>query len=793
MLKRAVPPVGPLDAKIMLLGEAPGQLEVVKGEPFVGPAGSQLDLMLSAAGLKRSRLYITNVSKEMVPSGDKKSDFFFSRGAPTTDFMNCIVDVVGEINRVKPNVVIPLGNYPLWALTQKTGISNWRGSILESTVVPGLKVIPTYHPAFYIHEGHFNSNKEALGIWDLTKAKGEAEFPELRLPSARFITDPTSDEIERAVEELLQGDHITFDTEWYGSENLAYIGFTNSPEWAICIPATSIQAYRAYKALLGSDIPKVLQNAAFDDLALHRQGIEVRGPIDDTMIAFHQCWGDLGEKKLSPTLSSVFTNWPFYKDELEYVQKGDPRGQIYNATDCVVTEESWAKIRDEEFDYTGGAAGYRISQGIAPIFRAASRRGVRCDLQKMESLARQHLTRADELERLLGETIGHTLNCRSSKQIISLVFDDLGYGKTRKKRTSDQRILMDIAAAEQRETHKAVLTAIIRVRQDRNIVSRYLNAKNAVDRDGRIRTNWNLGGTRSGARLSANIFGRGEQRWFPSVPMQTIPEDARVCYVADPGTLFVGWDLDQAEARVVAVKTRDYELLEDMAAGIDIHTKLAAMLPFGKSYEELMAMCAAAEAEGKSKDTVIERFLSKKCRHGLNYVMGAGTFQTTVNREYLDTNVGITLGKAKELRTAYLRLHPGLETWWAEVKAIAFRNPRVMRTFYGRQHQFLGHFTEDMHREMVSFEPQTLIADTVSLGIAEANEIIQRDLDPDAQFFCHMHDGGFMQVREAVALDAAAIVKQCMTRTIVVDRVELTIPCSVKVGPNWRDLEKIKM
>lgn len=790
-MPKIVPPCGPRDAKIALVGEAPARLETIQGKPFVGPAGAQLDLMLNAAGIPRSTVYITNVVKHEVPQGDEKSNWFFKKGSPTSEYMDAIIALIQELQELKPNVVVPLGNYALWALTQQQEIAQRRGSILESTMIPGLKVIPTYHPAFYIHEGHFNSPKEALGIWDLTRVKEQAAFPEIRQPQARFILNPTPDEIEWAIRELLAGDHITVDTEWFGPENLAYIGFTNSPEWAICIPATSLQAYRAYKTLLSSDITKIIQNAAFDDLALFRQGIKIAGPVDDTMVAWHSCWGDIGEKRLG-TISSVMTEWPFYKDELEYVDKGDPRGQEYNCKDCVVTDESWVKLDREDLDYTGGRGGYAISKALGPIMREAARKGVLADTSVMDLMASEHLTTADELERILSETIGHTLNCRSGQQVIRLVFDELGYGKKRKVRTSKQEVLMDIAASESDETKQAVLTAVIRVRQNRNIVSRYLNVDAAVDKDGRIRTNWNLAGTRGGARLSATIFGRGEQRWFPSVPMQTIPEPARICYIADPGCVFLGWDLEQAEARVVAVKTHDFELLEDMERGIDIHTKLAAMLPFGLTYEEIIRRCQEAEAQRKSKDTVAERYLAKKCRHGLNYVMGAGTFKSSVNKEWLETGIGLTEGKAEELRKAYLKLHPGLEIWWDEVKALAFRNPRVIRTFHGRQKQFLGHFTNDMHREMVSFEPQALVADTVSLGMIEATALIRR-LDPDFQFFCHMHDGGFAQVREGVALEAAAILHRCMVREMIVNRQPLSIPCTIKIGPNWGQLEKVRL
>ena len=789
-MAKTVKPAGPPTSQIAFLGEAPGRVELTTGVPFTGPAGGQFDRMLSSAGGERSKVYITNVLDFQIPDDQAAKDkIFFHRGQPTKEYMDGILRILGEFKSMPNlNCVVPMGNYALWALTQKNKISNWRGSIIESTLIRGLKLVPAYHPSFFVTQGGFNSRKEALGVWDFTRALEESKTKEICTPSPEFIINPDPGEISWAVDRLLSGDHITTDTEWYGPEQLAYIGFTNDPSWAICIPATSVIAYRAYKALLNNDLPKIIHNRSCDTLALSRQGIEVTGPIEDTMIAWHACWGDIGQKTLE-VITSVLTRIPFYKDEGEYVLRGDDRGQIYNCWDCVGTDEAWIKLRDEELTYTSGWAGYNISRKIAPIFDAAARIGIKADIPKMRELATMYKERADSLEEVLVKAIGHPINCRSSKQVIALVYDELGV--ERKERTSKQDVLMDIAASTSKKELQAILTGVIRVRQDRNIVSRYLNydpggREGAVDKDGRIRTNWNLGGTRGGARLSATIFGRGEQRWFPSVPMQTIPDDARICYRADDGYVFVGWDYEQAEARVVAVKTRDFDLLEDMERGIDIHTKLAALLPFNKTYEELQTAILQ-----KGKDAVPERYLAKKCRHALNYVMGPYTFRSTVNKEWLDTGVGLTNSTASALKDAYERLHPGLKIWWAQVKSLAYRSPRVMQNFFGRVHNFQGWFSEDLHREMVSWEPQTNVADLCSLGIVDASEELNH-LDPTAQCFTHMHDGGFFQVKLELAMDAAQIIKRCMTKEIIIDGVPLTIPVEIKMGPNWGQMKTVK-
>lgn len=775
MAKR-VEPIGPKDAKIMIVGESPGAQEVRQGAPFVGPAGKLLNTLLRQAGIDRDEVYITNTVK-IEPPHSGKDKFFFDKGIPTKEYMDGILELVQEINEVNPNVIVPIGNYALWATTQEMGITNYRGSILECKLVAEKKVIPTVHPAWYLHT--FNQwHRFALSEWDFQRIAKESKFPEIRRPRREIIINPTPEQIDDAIERFtrpeLRDRWITADTEWFSPDSLAYIGFADSPQYAVCIPAISMHAYRAYKAILGSEIPKTWQNAMFDAVALDRVGIHVENVKHDTMVAFNACWGDLREKGLK-IIASVLTDQPYYKEDVEFVGQDDDRGQEYCATDCCVTDEAMEKMYNEEFHITGSKRAYEISMSVMETFINAAKVGIRADVDRLHAMKQEYLDEANRLEYSVSERVGFTVNCRSTKQVAHAIYDVLGIKS--EKRSTSQDVLMDLAAAMEGkpkyDEQRQLLVDIIRVRQNRNIVSRYINEK-IIDRDGRIRCNWNVAGTRSG-RLSTT------KPWWNGVALQTMPDEARELCIADPGHTFIGWDLGQAEARVVACLTKDYELLEDMDSGVDIHVKLAASLPFGKSYDEIMELC---KIEGK--DNVPYRVLAKKTRHGMNYILTWHGLKRAINRDYLETNVGVDAAMAKILRNGYLEVSPGLEIWWNEVLDRLQRDGMLSNCF-GRNRMFLGKKVkyDEVHREAVSFEPQSTVADLTTLCIADV------DKTDWILPLTHMHDGGLIQVPTERKDEAIELVRNTMTREIIVANTPLTIPVDVKEGQNWRYMEYV--
>lgn len=772
-----VPPEGEVSANIMLVGEGPGRHEARQRRPFVGRIGSMVDDLIRSNGLERGTdVFLTNVTKKM-PRGKEKDKFFFQKGNPTKIYMEGILELIQEIREVQPNVIGAFGKYSLWALTQRglskgDRITNWRGSIMESTLVSGQKVVPMIHPSWF---SRGNMHKLPLLDWDFQRVVKESRTPEIILPEAEFIVDPTPEQIRDAVERFTNPSIglLTIDTEWYSPNSLAYIGFSDSKEHAICIPSTSMLAYRAYKEILDSDIPKVMQNAMFDVVALDRVGITVRNVIHDTMVAFHSCFMDLREKGLN-TQASVLTRWPYYKSDVEFVGTDDEKGQEYCCTDCVVTTECIEKLTENEFHIWGGKKGYDISMSIMDTFLEASRFGILLDMDRMEELREHHLQEVDYYQEKVNNFFGYSLNTRSAPQVRRAVYDFLEYGKERKGRSTAQDVLMDIAASDHRQERKDILTWIIRVRQNKNTLSRYINKK-IIDRDGRVRCTWNLAGTRNG-RLSTT------EPWWPGVALQTVPKPpsrARQMFISDPGHVFVGWDLEQAEAYVVAVKARDFDLLEALESSIDIHSLLGEQLGvFNMSYEDFMR-----QIQEKGKDEVHERYLSKKCRHSLNYYGTWYTLKKSINREYLDTGVGVDAAMSKRLVDAYTEVSPGLEGWWDEVHR-TLMNKRYLVNAYGRRRNFFGPITkfEHSHRDGIAFYPQSSVADHTTQTLAEIDRV--EWIRP----LLHMHDGGMTQVPEDKVEEAIEIISDAANREMIVDGEILEIPVEIKVGYNWLDL-----
>lgn len=131
-----VPGAGPLDARLVIVGEAPGADEVTEGEPFVGNAGRRLDSFLAAAGIDREECYLTNVVKVRPPGNRDPRVGEVGAWLPVLD---------AELDRIDPAVVLTLGNAATRAvLDTDAGITDLRGRTYERD---GRTVVPTFHPA----------------------------------------------------------------------------------------------------------------------------------------------------------------------------------------------------------------------------------------------------------------------------------------------------------------------------------------------------------------------------------------------------------------------------------------------------------------------------------------------------------------------------------------------------------------------------------------------------------------------------------------------------------------------
>ncbi len=137
---------GSVEAKIILVGEAPGASEDKTGRPFCGAAGEVLDELLRSTKIKREEVYITNLLKCRPPE---------NRDPQSEEIEACTPYLERQIKIIKPEVICPLGRYSMRFLMEKyglkeqiEGISKIHGKVFESrSLFGGVKIIPLYHPA----------------------------------------------------------------------------------------------------------------------------------------------------------------------------------------------------------------------------------------------------------------------------------------------------------------------------------------------------------------------------------------------------------------------------------------------------------------------------------------------------------------------------------------------------------------------------------------------------------------------------------------------------------------------
>ena len=136
----SVPGEGPADARIMLIGEAPGWNEDQQGRPFIGAAGKVLEELLAAAGLKRSDVFITNVVKSRPPG---------NRDPLPDEIAACAPFLQRQIDTIDPDVIVTLGRFSMAKWFPGERISRIHGQPKND----GKRlIVPMYHPAAALHQ-----------------------------------------------------------------------------------------------------------------------------------------------------------------------------------------------------------------------------------------------------------------------------------------------------------------------------------------------------------------------------------------------------------------------------------------------------------------------------------------------------------------------------------------------------------------------------------------------------------------------------------------------------------------
>ena len=818
---RIVPPDGPVDAKVCLIGQAPGKDEDWTGRPFVGAAGQLLDRGLKAAGLLRSQVLVNNLFRQRPPKNDVK--YFFKHypkeytweGEEHVEQLRIWLE--GLLKRREseaggPNVLVALGAEAMYALTGKKRITKWRGSMLPCTLVPGFKVYVSFHPSYVnrlMNEPEERlvgmkkvQKQNALPIFlrDLERVKEQSEFPELRVPKREIVICWEFEQAIGCLEDLDLDEQLTvavdIETIQTAKGPIVWcIGFAPSPDYAFVVPM--LKQGRLYwtaeeeaeiwrrvsRVFLNPKILKVFHFGSFDlsILGRYHQLRVASGTYADTMWC-HQATYPYLLKGLD-LLTSFYTWEPYYKDDGKYWDGrriSDEAEFLYNGKDCCVTRELWPIVsRVARENHTWKT--YQNSISVIPSLLRMMIKGVKLDIDTKAQLSHLFKTEAENNRRLINSEAGITINPGSPAQLQRLLYGLLGlpiqYSHKTKKPTTDKD---GINRLRRLKPESKILKAISEFRKFDKLASTYTTME--VEEDGRVRTSYGFVST---FRLnsSQSHFGGGGN--LQNIPVRTEEGRAiRKLFVPDPGFIFLASDLEQAESREVAWLAGDFIAIEAFERGDDIHWNNAKRifgLPEDLGYQPKEEY--PAKILGSISKTMKElRDIGKTIVHATNYGMGPMMLQAILIRQevYLD-------GKTcKRLLERSLSSSPFLVQWQRHIREEA-RATRLLTNSFGDRREFRGRFNDSLFRSAYAWIPQSTVGRLLQFAI--------QDIHAKLSYFeplLNVHDEVVGQCRRDDLQLAIREIRPLMERTHVVNNKSLTIPCSFKIGESWGELEEVK-
>lgn len=352
---------GPREARTVFVGEAWGAEEQETGKPFAGQSGREFARMLGEAWgaptllqaaeepirdrwldqraqwLHAEGVLLTNVFA-LRPANNNLAALCTDRaGLPEgyslspartqspryirPEFLGELTRLRQELESARPNLVVALGGTASWALLGSTGIGSIRGAVAISTLVPGMKVLPTYHPAGVL----YSWNLRGTVVADFMKAQNERTHSDIRRPPRAIVVQPDMATLDSLVPQIVANAKVlAIDIETMKGQ-IRCLGVAWERDQALVIPLIrdlsgasywpdeeqELHAWSHVRALCESSLPKLFQNGLFDLQYLTRAGITVRNCSHDTMLLHHVMYPEL--PKGLGFLGSIYTNEQAWK------------------------------------------------------------------------------------------------------------------------------------------------------------------------------------------------------------------------------------------------------------------------------------------------------------------------------------------------------------------------------------------------------------------------------------------------------------------------------------------------
>lgn len=816
--------VGPINPDLMAIGEAPGRHENIQGIPFCGPTGEVINECFRKAGARRSEIYITNVCKYQPPYNDISKLHLV--GIDINEQAEWMWE--HEIQPLRPKCILAIGDTALEHVCGVTGILNYRGSILLAK--DGItKVVPTIHPAALFSREEDGEKKGGLKYtWlkiieaDIERALEESKTRELRLPERTIDICHNSLVLHRFFSQYEKLDRATADIESINCVPVC-IGFAFNRHHAISIPLLRRIGNNHLTDMGDNEMDEcwreidrqlrrlklVGQNFKYDEFKLNRIGFRCPTVCSDTLIKTRVIFPELPDKRLH-VQASIWTREPYYKEEGKEFKLGKSKVEQllkYNGKDCCVTQEI-DEEQETDLKALGEAHGvdlvnyyYGYMMRKHKFYLKMENVGLLVDMERKKELSKKYTELAKAPHEKIAELVGHEVNVNSYPQMFQLLYKELKFKLMKRNPTSEDTLVRLMGNHAKDKTKKEILTNILEERRIRTQKSRYINF--SPDYDGRCKASFNISATET-CRSSTGILKKPVRPKKIGLAFHTISKhgrlakDIRSMFVPDKGYIFLSADSSQAEARVVAVLSEDWELLQAFDT-IDVHRRTAGLI-FGFTQKLELGVKPVFVVDGLEKDGP-ERFCGKKTRHAGNYNMGKGEFMLNFNTDAqkFDIPMSISEWRAGEMLDLFHDASPKIRNRFHADIISCLENTRCIVDPFGGIRIFNGRMDNQLYKEGFANIPQRTVAHLVQGAAIKIDD----ELNGDNSFMwlSEDHDSLKMLVPENNYEPYARLMKKHFEAPIdfrihcsLKRDYTLTIPCEIEISnTTYAEFKKVKL
>lgn len=833
-----VPYRGNPKAKILIVGESPGNDEVQLGKAFVGRAGKLLVATLKEAGIHPKEVYIANSARCLI---DKKS---LPKKKIKHILKCCRPRLERTIKILRPNVIVCLGEIALTQIMNRAKISEFRGMFSYNKEF-ACEVFVTYHPAatFYrnqllpVFQADFRRLSQYVSAgYRMPDVVANVDYKEVT--SIRDLLNMPRSKKEPV---FVGHDVETQGIDWL-SPNTVFISFSysieagkarqvfmyerddNSPEFTITIPknkkeqmSVGIRRSDNFGAKLAEYrefcedpyLLKIMHNGNFDHhhiLALFdKAGLKrpkFRGYIADTQVMAQLIDENLYSRSSLELLETSFlpetSNWKkdftrqYDKDKMILVLRDDLIS--YACRDSDVTLQVGHVLMDKVKSskrirrYFNKLAMPAQSIGLFSI----EDYGVKIDREALDRAKKEFEKQATKWENKAKKLISTAVKDRHADKGLKLtrnaliadaLFAEDGYNIEVTRRTKGGEPQLDEKARKEIKERsdlprgvRPFLKAYDEWKEYSNFRNHFLKEiEEHVRIDGRLHTNYSN---------STAVTGRVSSR----APMlMNIPKHSekappiRETFHPRAGYVFLESDLSQAELRIIAHVSQDPVMLKIYQNNEDIHTNTARSLD--PSYDSL---------EGKEKSE--SRFNAKAANFGLIYGMGVKGFKDYV---WSDFNKKISYRQAEEWSDTFFETYKMILHYHRRVEKILSKKGYVT-SLLGRRRRLPDFFSESEFirwsalRQAINFVIQSTASDIALLSLITMLEDKLFDFDRCIPVL-FIHDSFTFEVRESLVDQYWSEIKRHMENPPLEKRfgLRLRVPlvAEATIGPNSRDLD----